>query len=174
MITNENMEKLIKNVRMSNVDEKICISIKEIQEAFNISIKRMYDCLILSSKETSISKEQFLRVVSSYGSLAGYEFANTECRMIDFFDSPLNVIEQYKIGLLYVQCLNNRLLTLTNYKIAYLFSYNDDILTIRFHQKREDEEVFFGTDINKFTEPVGILMSDELSLNIIENKEVNL
>lgn len=93
--------------------------------------------------------------------------------MIDFFDSPLDVIEQYKIGILYVQCLSNRLLTLTNCKIAYLFSYNDDILTIHCPQKREDEKVFFGTDINKFTEPVGILMSAELPLNIIKNKELN-
>ncbi|MGX7151139.1 hypothetical protein [Enterococcus ureasiticus] len=169
MIKNEKMKKLIENADITDVDEKISVSIKEMQEAFNVSIEKLYDCLILSNEKTNITEEQFLRVVSSYGSLAGYEFANTECRMIDFFDSPLDVIEQYKIGLLYVQCLNNRLLTLTNYKIAYLFSYNDDILTIRFHQKREDGEVFFDTDINKFTEPVGILMSDELSLNIIEN-----
>ncbi|EOH98183.1 hypothetical protein UAY_02430 [Enterococcus moraviensis ATCC BAA-383] len=174
MKANKAMMKIIENVNEKSNDEKISISIKEMQEFLTISIEKLYDCLILSNEKTNITEEQFLRGVSSSGSLAGYEFVNTECRMIDFFDSPLNVIEQYKIGLLYVQCLNNRLLTLTNYKIAYLFSYNDDILTIRFHQKREDEEVFFCTDINKFTEPVGILMSDELSLNIIENKEINL
>ncbi|ALS36003.1 hypothetical protein ABID30_000680 [Enterococcus rotai] len=173
MITNNVMKKIIKNVNNKSNEEKVSVSVKELQEAFNISIEKLYGCLILSDKKTAISKEQFNQAVLSYGDKTGYEASINERRIIDFFDIPLTVSEQYKIGRLYVQCLNNRISLMTNNKLVYLFDFNDDILTVRFHQLRKGEGVFFGDDLHQFIEPVGVLMSDELSPNIIENKEVD-
>ncbi|MBO0423991.1 MULTISPECIES: hypothetical protein [Enterococcus] len=173
MIKNDAMKKIIEHTNSISEDDRISVSVKEMQELFNITVKKMYDCLLLSNRETAISKEQFNQAVLSYGDKTGYEASINERRIIDFFDSPLTVSEQYKIGRLYVKCLNNRLSLMTNNELVYLFDFNDDILTVRFHQLRKDEGIFFGDDLHQFIEPVGVLMSDELSPNIIENKEVN-
>lgn len=66
----------------------VCLSMN-CKKLFNISIEKLYSYILLSGKETAISKKQFNQVVLSYGNKTGYEASNNKRRIIDFFDSPI-------------------------------------------------------------------------------------
>lgn len=97
----------------------------------------------------------------------GYELANTELRIIDFIDKELTIEEQYNLGMIYIHIINSRLSLIMVKKIDYFLGIDDDILTIRFYQVR-DEEIEWFTDLESYSEPVAIISSDEIPSNFFK------
>ena len=168
MIINNKMSEFIEQINAKNEDV-LDISIEELSLFCNVSVKKIYDCLILSSRKTNVTKEQFEKVVSYNTDKSGYEYSNNDCRIVDFFKSQLTIEQQYKLARVFIQCLNNRLISLTENEIVYIIGIDNNLLTLHFYQKRENEVIIDENDVENFEEAIGIISSEELSLNVLQN-----
>ncbi|MBO0445626.1 hypothetical protein JZO78_04660 [Enterococcus ureilyticus] len=131
-----------------------------IQNFFNIRIQNIYDCLILEEEDLNVTEKNFANLLTIYGDKTGYEASNTEIRIIDFFpDQHLTAAEQFYIAKSWMQNVLERIKNLSDKSIVFIFSYDNQTLTVRFHQKRGGE--FWLADPNSYEEPVGYFISNE-------------
>ncbi|WP_348921879.1 hypothetical protein [Enterococcus rotai] len=131
-----------------------------VQNFFNVRIQKVYDCLILEEEELNVAEENFANLLTIYGDKTGYEASNTEIRIIDFFpDQLLTAAEQFYIAKSWMKNIYDRIKSLSDKDIVFIFSYENEILTVRFHQKRDGE--FWLAEPNSYEEPVGYFFSNE-------------
>ncbi|EOH98186.1 hypothetical protein UAY_02433 [Enterococcus moraviensis ATCC BAA-383] len=111
-----------------------------VQNFFNVRIQKVYDCLILEKEELNVIKKNFANLLTNYGDKTGYEASNTGIRIIDFFPyQHSTTAEQFYIAKSWMQNVLERIKNLSDKSIVFIFSYDNQTLTVRFHQKRDGE-----------------------------------
>jgi len=124
------------NAKMQIIDKKaklymnntITFSLKNLDKLFNIKIQNIFDCiLIMDDEEIDLNENQFFEVIKMYGDKTGYEASNNELRIIDYIDNKeVSKENQYLIGKSFIINLSTRI----SKRVAFYFSFDDDILII--------------------------------------------
>jgi hypothetical protein len=158
--------KEVLNAKMQIIDIKaklsmnntITFSLKKLDQLFNIKIQNIFDCILIMDDEgIDLSEDQFFEVIEMYGDKTGYEASNNELRIIDYIDNrDLSKENQYLIGKSFIINLSTRI----SKKTVFYFSFDDDILTIRFHIFRETDGLWISDDLEKFEEATGYFIFD--------------
>ncbi|MHC5216380.1 hypothetical protein ACYSNR_06910 [Enterococcus sp. LJL128] len=177
MINNNLWDKKINYSDSEIFESSITFNLKQLEQLFTMKIECIYGCFTLvygeeneepDNSEDVLSNEEFNRFMKKmFTDEIGYEFANTELRIIDFIDQELTIAQQYQLGKIYIHCLNARLTLMTNRKINYFMGFDDDILTIRFYQEWESSVTHFD-HLENFSDPVAIISSEEISNGFVQ------
>ncbi|MGX7419698.1 hypothetical protein ACWOFR_12955 [Carnobacterium gallinarum] len=155
--SNELLKKIIEE---SSNDHKhnILLDLENGEKLFNKSIISIFDTYILKDSDEQISieiaKNNFDRLIKMNGDKTGYESSNNEIRIIDYVEKTnMTASEQWLIGLVVMNNLINKI----NFpeKFIFYFSYDDELLTIRFHKFRKEEGLWFNGDIENCEFPIG-------------------
>lgn len=140
----------------STTENSVTFSLKNLNNLFNIRIQNVFDCIILvDEEEVVLSSEQFEKVIKRNQDKTGYEAANNELRIIDYSKSLLTEEEQYLIGKILIENLDNRI----SGKVVYYFGFNQGILTLRFHKFREEDGFWTNENVEEYNEPLGYFIS---------------
>ena len=178
MLKNKLWDQTIENFKIVDENFLFSFTIKQLTNLFNIQIERFYDFLIISyegdrelgEELEQISYEQFEKFrKATFGSKRNYETSCNEIRITDYLGQQLTLEEQYLLSKQFIQNLNSRLILMTNRKIYYLLSIEDNILTLFFYQEWDDKDTPLNENLNEYNNPIAIFTSDELSNNIINN-----
>lgn len=172
MRTNKLWDEKMAGKDLKGTENKFTFSLEQLEQLFSIKIKNIYGCLglvfgeedeALDFSEQTLSRAAFKESVKKgFGSEIGYEYSGTELRIIDYVDQALTVEEQYLLGRIYIQCMNNRLALMTDRKIHYVMGFDEDILTTWFYQDWENVLGHFD-ELEGFINPVAVLSSEEVS-----------
>lgn len=176
MLANKMWKQTIMDSKMLDENKQFTFTIKQLTNLFNIQIEKFYDFLTISyegDRDTEgdvLSYEQFEEFrKKNFGSKRNYETSCNEVRIIDYINQQLTVEDQYLLGKSFIQYLNSRLTLMTDKRIYYLLSLDDDILTIFFYQEWDTNDTPFNENLDEYNNPVAIYTSDELPNNIINN-----
>jgi hypothetical protein len=138
-------------------DSTVTLSLDNVDRLFNMRIQDIFDCILLvEDEEIELTEEQFIDVVKMYGDKTGYEASNNELRIIDYCESELTQEEQYLIGKSCISDLNNKIPG----KLVFYFSYDEEVLTIRFHKFREADGLWTNENVEGYKEPFGYFVAD--------------
>ncbi|MFK4567041.1 hypothetical protein [Enterococcus sp. UD-01] len=156
-VLNTKMHMVARNAKLSE-NNHITFSLNKLDQFFNIKIQSIFDCiLIVDDEEIVLDKEQFTEVIKMYGDKTGYEASNNELRIIDYIDDRnISKESQYLLGKSFIKNLSNRI----SKKIVSYFSFDDELLTIRFHIFREKDGLWLNEDLEQFEEATGYFISD--------------
>lgn len=148
------------NKKMLQIKEKFEDTLydypKLVKKILKIGIIEINKCIILSDEPVIISEKDFGRVLKMYGDKTGYEAANNEIRVVDYFANEGSLTEerQYMLGQIIIEILSDKIMTKFEVdNICFILSFNEGILTLRFHVFRESEGVWIETDLETFEEP---------------------
>lgn len=171
-------QQTIDNFEVLKENKLFSFNIKQLTNLFNMKIERFYDFLTISYEGDRESEEEGDKVTyeqfedfrkKTFGNKRNYETSCNEIRLIDYTNQELTLENQCVLGKLFIQYLNSRLTLMTNRKIYYQLSINDDILTIFFYQEWDNKDTPLNEDLDTYLNPVAIYTSDELSNNIINH-----
>lgn len=139
-------------------DNTVTFSLDNLDRLFNMQIQDIFDCiLIVDDEKIELTEAQFVDVVKIYGDKTGYEASNNELRIIDYCENELTEAQQYSIGKSFISDLNNKIPG----KVVFYFSYDDEVLTIRFHKFRKAEGLWTNENTEEYNEPFGYFISNK-------------
>jgi hypothetical protein len=91
-----------------------------------------------------------------YDDKTGYEASNNELRIVDYIeDNDVSKESQYLNGKSFITNLSNRI----SREKVYYFSFDDELLTIRFYLFREKDGLWLE-DLEQYEEATGYFISD--------------
>lgn len=157
MITNSKMDNLI-NKSVEFKTSNITFSIEKLLMVLNPIIKNVDDCIIIDNyNEIDIKKINFERLLKMYGDRSGYEASNNEIRLNDFING--NLIDFRSVLALGINILDIWEIKLKrkypNGRFCLIITYGDNSIILRFHQVRDDENMWLIEDLEQYNEAVG-------------------
>lgn len=153
------------------ITENFEIDFKAINTLFNKKIIKVYDAYIIEEVEEDISiesiKNNFDELIHMNTDLTGYECSVNDFRLVDAFDKEnfnLSSTQQFVLG----RIIMRNLISKKNFptpSVVY-FTFDEGILSMRFHKYRPTEGLWVSKELENYEEPVGYFFIDSLNDNL--------
>lgn len=160
MISNIKMKKLINQV--SEVENSLYskVNIESLKKICFPSFKRVYDCVVISDKETDELEASFEKAIRINQDKTGYEANKSETCISHFMNSSDNGLpELLHIALLIVPIWRVQISRLyMESQICFIITCNEEEVILRYHLVRKEEPNWLADDLEKYAEPVGYIV----------------
>ncbi len=156
MLTNSKMANLMSKSVQLNASEAT-LPLGKLLMILNPIIKDVNGCLIIDNhSEIDIEKVNFDRILRMHGDKTGYEASSNEIRVNDFIDGDsidFRSVLALGINILDVWSINLKR-DYPNNRFCLMVTCGDDSVILRFHQVRDDENMWLVEDLEKYNEAV--------------------
>ena len=148
-IANRKMKVLLNSIPSNPMEERLVSSTDNLGRLFKPPFQKVQDCILISEENLEVAEESFnILLKKYYGDKTGYEAANTETRINDYFEEPLTLHSGFQIALLVIELWAMQLKQLDRTsKFYFILSCNEERTEIRFHKAREGEPPLLTDDI---------------------------
>lgn len=150
-ITNNKMKKLLEHVSNCPNEEKLQLSVQQLDKLFYPTLKRVKDCVIISEKSLSNLEKTFDNAMSMYIDKTGYEASNTETRINCYFENEISIEAGTKIALMVIEVWALRLKQIEPYsKFCLILVCDEEYVEIRFHKVRSNEKSWLADNLEEY------------------------
>lgn len=156
MITNARMKNLINDLFLYQ-DSDATLQLNQLLMVLNPIIKNVQGCLIIdNNNEIEAEKVNFERLLKIHGDATCYEASNNEIRINDFVDGDsIDVKGILTLGFNILEVWSNRLKRdYPDGKFCLIITCENESVTLRFHQIRDDESGWLAEDLEQYTDAV--------------------
>jgi hypothetical protein len=160
MVSNIKMQNLINQV--SQVENSLYskVNIENFKNICFPNFKRVYDCVVISDKETVELEASFDKAIKINQDKTGYEANKSETcisHLMNLSDNSLS--ELLHMALLIVPIWKVQISSLfMERQICFVITCNEDEVIMRYHLIREEEPNWLANDLEKYKEPVGYIV----------------
>lgn len=154
-IANERMQGLFDLA--SSLKEKgntqLHISLHSLKNLFLSTFKQIDDCIIIAKDENTelVPAIDYSFLKRTYGDFTGYEAANNETRINDFFENELSAELGVAVALLVADIWALRLKAIEPKSMfCLILSCNNNQTMLRFHKIRQNEKMWLSENIEGY------------------------
>lgn len=154
MRINTKMNNLLKKIDINNISDTN-INLNQLFKLIKPTFKIIHGCLIIDNNdEVEPSKVNLERILKIHGDKTGYEASSNEMRINDFINSETNEFKNVlAIGFMILDIWSIRLKdSYPNYRFCLIISSHEELVTLRFHQIRDDENNWLSDDLESYEE----------------------
>lgn len=155
------MEEILQNKKA--IKEKIVLDLNCLRGLFFPDLKKVYDCIIISSKNVGELEKNFKSSLEFLGGKNFYEISETEILINSYLEDSGSEYSLYTLlhlvqMVVYIWDAQLKLLD-TDTKFCYIISCDENRVTLRFHKVRAEEPGWLVDDLDLYDDPVGYMIS---------------
>lgn len=157
---NSKMNEVLENKEA--MKEKIEVDLDCLSELFFPELKKVYDCIIISSENLDELEANFESSIEFLGGKNFYEVSETEILMNSYLEDSGKKYSLYtllNLAQMVVYIWQVQLNSLdSDSKFCFIISCDEKRVTLRFHKVREGEPEWLADDLDLYDEPVGYII----------------
>lgn len=162
MIKNFNIKMVEVFENKKALKEKVEVDLNCLNKLFFPDLKKVYDCIIISSENSDRLETNFKASVEFLGGKNCYEISETEILMNSYLEDSgreysLYTLLQLAQMVVHIWQLQLKVLD-SDSKFCFIISCDENRVTLRFHKVRVGEPEWLAADLDLYDEPVGYII----------------
>lgn len=159
---NKNFNKYLKRIYTDmkdiKLDKKVEISIGSLRDLLFPNFKKVFDCIVISGDSISNLKRDFDATINYLGDINYYEIYDTEVLINSYLENENYTKEELLyITIMVIKAWKYKLNMITDKKIRFIISFDENRVTLRFHQIRDDGYEWLESDLDSYDGPIGYI-----------------